>query len=72
MNAVESALRQMAEALRRLGKGWALEDLRGLFAVASPGDLPAARELLQLISSRGFNRGKDLVAELDRASRELA
>ena len=38
------------------------DDLRALLAVAAPDDLEEARRALQMIESRGFNRGRDLVA----------
>ena len=41
-----------------------LGDLRALLAVATPDDIERARELLRLITQRGFARGKDLLAEL--------
>ena len=41
-----------------------LADLRALRAVASPEDLAAADRAARLISSRGFNRGRDLTAAL--------
>lgn len=47
-------------------------DLAALLAVAAPEELTRARHTLELISTRGFDRGKDLVAELDRAGAELS
>ena len=41
-----------------------LTDARALLEVASPPDLQQAREALDLIERRGFDRGKDLQAEL--------
>jgi len=41
-----------------------LADLRALRAIASPEDLAAADRAARLISSRGFNRGRDLTAAL--------
>ena len=41
-----------------------LADLRALRAVATPEDLAAADRAARLISSRGFNRGRDLTAAL--------
>ena len=41
-----------------------LTDLRALRAVATPEDLAAAERAARLISSRGFNRGRDLTAAL--------
>jgi predicted nucleotidyltransferase len=42
------------------------DDLRALRKEADSQDLAEAREALQLIAERGYNRGKDLVAEFDR------
>lgn len=42
------------------------DDLLALRKEAGPEDLAEAREALQLISERGYNRGKDLVTEFDR------
>jgi hypothetical protein len=39
-------------------------DLRALLKIATPSDLDRAREALQLITSRGFNRSRDLQAAL--------
>lgn len=41
-------------------------DLRELLAVASAEDLAAARHAIGRITERGFHRGKDLAAVLDR------
>lgn len=41
-------------------------DLRALIGVAGPHDIARARELLALIAARGFHRGRDLLAALDR------
>jgi predicted nucleotidyltransferase len=38
------------------------DDLRALLEVASPDDLTEAQRALQLIETRGFNRGRDLAA----------
>lgn len=43
-----------------------ISDLMALFAVASTKDLEKARDLLGLIQSRGYHRGKDLSKELDQ------
>jgi predicted nucleotidyltransferase len=40
-------------------------DLLALLRVAGERDLQSAREALELIRSRGFHRGKDLLAELE-------
>jgi hypothetical protein len=42
-----------------------LIDLRALLKVASSNDLMRARELLDVISDRGYHRGRQLQAELD-------
>lgn len=41
-------------------------DLQNLIQVASSNDIAEARGLLDLITVRGFNRGKDLQKDLDR------
>jgi hypothetical protein len=43
-----------------------LVDLRALLRVASPPDLSLTRQSLSLISERGYHRGRDLMAEMDR------
>lgn len=48
------------------------EDLRALLAEAGPDDLASARASLALVAGRGFQRGKDLFAELDRALADFA
>jgi hypothetical protein len=40
-------------------------DLRALLRCASPAELTLARDAIALITSRGFNRGRDLSAALD-------
>lgn len=40
-------------------------DLRALLGVASERDLSLARESIELITDRGFSRGRDLVAAFD-------
>ena len=47
-------------------------DLFGLLALATPEDLAMAREAVLLIQQRGFNRGRDLEAELARSIRDAA
>ena len=42
-----------------------LVDLRGLLRVARAAELARARQALTLIASRGYHRGRDLMAELD-------
>jgi hypothetical protein len=44
-------------------------DALALIATATPEDLDQARASLDLITARGFNRGKDLRAELDQLLR---
>jgi hypothetical protein len=48
-----------------------LTDLQNLLAQATPADLQNARESLLLISDRGFNRQKDLLAEFSRLVADL-
>lgn len=48
-----------------------LTDLQNLLAQAKPADLQHARESLLLISSRGFNREKDLLAEFSKLVNNL-
>jgi hypothetical protein len=43
-----------------------LVDLWGLLEVASPDDLALARRALELVTHRGFERGRDLAGEFDR------
>jgi hypothetical protein len=45
-----------------------LGDLRALLSVVSSDELTRTRELLALIASRGYHRGRDLAAELERLS----
>ena len=42
-----------------------VSDLRALLARATPEELTRAREALRLIQSRGFHRGRELMAMLD-------
>jgi len=58
MNPLKEVLRLVASELGSAGHGWALIRCR----VAVNG---YARTALTLISERGFNRGKDLLGELD-------
>jgi hypothetical protein len=44
-------------------------DLVALFDVATDEDLRVARDLAQLVVERGYHRGRDLLAELQSASR---
>lgn len=48
------------------------EDLRALLAESRAADLASARTALALVAERGFHRGKDLSAELDRALADSA
>ena len=49
---------------------FALIDLRTLFQAASSADLELARHALGLIAARGYDRGRDLVADMNRLSIE--
>ncbi len=42
-------------------------DLRALVDLASAADLAAARDALRLVTERGFDRGRELQSQLDRA-----
>jgi len=42
------------------------EDIRNLLAVATDDEITRARGLLRLVEVRGYSRGKDLLAELER------
>jgi hypothetical protein len=46
-------------------------DIVALLREAQPGDLAVARSALQLITARGFHRGKDLIAEFDTLVEQL-
>ncbi|HYQ02788.1 MAG TPA: nucleotidyl transferase AbiEii/AbiGii toxin family protein [Polyangiaceae bacterium] len=48
------------------------DDLRALLAEASDDDLESVRHALTLIEARGFNRGRDLAADLARAIEDTA
>lgn len=43
------------------------DDIRALLAVASPSDIEDARAAVEMITDRGFNRGRDLARALDEA-----
>ena len=43
-----------------------LVDLRTLVGVAPPAELARARQALALIAARGYHRGRDLMAEMNR------
>ena len=47
-------------------------DLRMLIECATPQDLERARELLALITSRGYDRGRDLQTAFNTALREFS
>ena len=42
-----------------------LVDLRALLRMATPDDVPRAREALNVITARGYHRGRDLVPSLE-------
>ena len=42
-----------------------LADLRALLRVAADADMAGARQALKLIATRGYHRGRDLMADLD-------
>ena len=46
------------------GRSQDLTDVTYLIPAASPADLDRARDAVKLIQARGFNRGRDVVAEL--------
>jgi hypothetical protein len=48
------------------GRTQDLTDLGYLIPAASPADLDSAREAVKLIQARGFNRGRDVVADLEQ------
>jgi hypothetical protein len=48
------------------GRNQDLTDLGYLIAEASPSELDNAREATKLIQTRGFNRGQDVTADLER------
>ena len=47
------------------GRSQDLTDVAYLIPAASPADLDVARDAVKLIQTRGFNRGRDVVAELE-------
>jgi hypothetical protein len=49
-----------------------LGDLRALLSGASPSDVESVRRALGLVVSRGFHRGRDLVADLDAVAHSIA
>jgi hypothetical protein len=56
------ALKLLSRSPERPQDEW---DLRALLKVAGPADIEDAREALQLITQRGFHRGKDLAGEFE-------
>jgi predicted nucleotidyltransferase len=48
------------------GRNQDLTDLGYLISAASPADLGAARNAVTLIQTRGFNRGQDVVSDLEK------
>ncbi len=64
------ALKVLARDDRNRPQDW--DDLRALLADASPSEVDEARDALRLIELRGFNRGRDLSADLSRTIAELA
>jgi hypothetical protein len=54
------------------GRNQDLTDLGYLLAAASDADITQARSAVRLIEERGFNRGKDLAAELEGMIGEAA
>jgi hypothetical protein len=59
------ALKTLARDDRQRPQDW--DDLRSLVVDATEDDLRGAREALELIESRGYNRGRSLVEALARA-----
>ncbi len=53
------------------GRNQDLTDLGALIQAASQGDLDTAREAVQLIQARGFNREQDVAADLDKLISDL-
>ncbi len=53
------------------GRSQDLTDLGYLIPSASPAELDAAREAVKLIQARGFNRGQDVVADLETLIAEM-
>jgi len=64
------ALKVLARNDRSRPQDW--DDLKALVAEATAKEMERAREALRLIEARGFARGKDLLAELDRFLHEIA
>jgi hypothetical protein len=53
------------------GRGQDLTDLGYLIPSASPTDLDAARDAVKLIQARGFDRGQDIVADLEKLIEDM-
>lgn len=49
-----------------------LTDLGYLIPAASPADLDAAREAVKLIQARGFDRGQDIAADLEKLVEDMS
>lgn len=64
------ALKVLARDDRHRPQDW--DDLRALLTDASEPELNEVRNALRLIELRGFNRGRDLSADLSRTIAELA
>jgi predicted nucleotidyltransferase len=63
------ALKVLARDDRNRPQDW--DDLRALLLDASSQEILRAREALELIERRGYNRGRSLSADLDRALVEM-
>jgi hypothetical protein len=64
------ALKVLARHDERRPQDW--DDLKALFREAAPADLERARESLRLIAARGYHRGRNLIADLERAQKDTA
>jgi hypothetical protein len=54
------------------GRSQDLTDLGYLIPAASPADLDAAREAVKLIQARGFDRGQDIAADLEKLVEDMS
>lgn len=63
------ALKVLARDDRKRPQDW--DDLRALLVKASAGEIATVRSALQLIEVRGYNRGRDLLADFERAQVEI-
>jgi len=52
--------------LRDVTRPQDLSDLRALQDVASPNELQRAKDSVALITARGYHRGRDLAAEMNK------